>query len=617
MPDPLQNRPISRGGNQDRAKGSRKEEKGSSKGATGKSFDIKSRPMTAYTSKPNPRYGVRPLSSKGTNRPERRVSRTVLQSGTGTTIKSSSRLKQEKKATQMMNATQENLNTGKSPFYKPIPPRPRTGTRTRTEVDAWDRPNGRSQRPNGYSFHGQTDLPTNHLLYDEPKIVPPRDKDTSSSGVVNIADNETRSREAVKLSHIFSLPHEMAVEDGLSAVDSVLGSCSFRNHFEKLHHLDFKVNEFLTYFAAVDFDRKKPFVVVQFEGVFGCSHLNLFDGLELALSRRNCVSDFQERKPCFIDVDYHSFLLRLSKWANVVVVFQKSNSKTKGLAEYFRAHLGGDILKGIFFKKINNKCSKFISYQKILQSFHLSNQEIFVVSPLKIDFEGIDYQKSKEKLDKIFYCRYLDVEDTQEIFDVVLPLVSCSSSQKHEYTMIFCEDFSTRASEALRYVSGILASMIGCHNPKVHHQTLRYQGGAIEIDSTRRVAYEKIELCLKGQKPFTMFQLVPKNYKEYFDFFLSVTFRNYLKNIRKREDELFGVNVPSGDIYLNNEIRAQAGALYQSNQNLMRNLPILNTLPIYTNRRFLDELKTFSRAVNLRNNELNSIVRICQKLWVI
>lgn len=396
------------------------------------------------------------------------------------------------------------------------------------------------------------------------------------------------------------------------SADALLARSPYRAHLEKLTTLEFKMNEFVPIHVSEKYNRSFPLVVLQIDGVFGCSYTNLNLGTELVLTKKFACSDFTQRQACIVDTELANTIKLIAEYGNIVLVFQKSHSKAKELAIYLGQTLKNDIV-GIFTRKQMNKSSKFVSYNKILAHFaEVIPKQVYIIAPFKGDMK---YWASPEfhpkaKQDGIKQCRYLTVNDVQDSFDIVLPLINPTS--KFQFRIGLVEDFVSREFDLIKKVT----------NDPLDDSSLFYEIGPVE-----KPLNEKIECFVKNKASQSSIPLVPNKFSEYLEFFQLVTHRNYLKYIRKKDDEIHEALQPRSDegafqgnevggprMYSDNysmdKIKMLHPQLHQSNLQSWLGMSERTTAPVHTSPQFLANLHEYSYAVTLKNTELSSIVHL-------
>ena len=136
----------------------------------------------------------------------------------------------------------------------------------------------------------------------------------------------------------------------------------------------------------------------------------------------------------------------------------------------------GDSIRGIFFKKINNKSSRFISYNKIMINFgDVARKEVYVVSPIKSDCQYWLDSRNVAGNSRFVCCRPLSIDDISEM-DVMLPLFS--NNTKFEYNLGFIEDILIRESTQLKNSSLALKE---------------YPNELYGLNTSRKIYMDKIE----------------------------------------------------------------------------------------------------------------------------
>lgn len=307
------------------------------------------------------------------------------------------------------------------------------------------------------------------------------------------------------------------------SAEAILTRSPFRSQLEKLTTLEFKTNEFVPIHVSEKYNKSLPIVIIQIDGVFGCSYTNLSLGTELVLTKRYTCSEFTQRQACIVDQNLANSIKALSEFVNVVLVFQKSHSKAKELAIFLGQTLKNEIV-GIFTRKLMNKSSKFVSYTKILSHYsEVIPKQVYIIAPLKGDIKywTTPSYHPREKQDGIKQCRYLGVNDVQETFDIILPLINPTS--KFQFRIGLVEDFACREAELIKK----------CTNEPMDDGSLFF-----EVGPTNKSLYDKIEAFVRNKPVASPVALVPHRFKEYFEFFHLVTHRNYLKYMRTKEKEM-------------------------------------------------------------------------------
>ena len=403
------------------------------------------------------------------------------------------------------------------------------------------------------------------------------------------------------------------------SADALLARSPYRTHLEKLTTLEFKMNEFVPIHVSEKYNRSFPLVVLQIDGVFGCSYTNLNLGTELVLTKKFSCSEFTQRQACIVDTDLANTIKQISEYANVVLVFQKSHSKAKELAIYLGQTLKNDIV-GIFTRKQMNKSSKFVSYNKILSHFaEVIPKQVYIIAPFKGDMK---YWSSAEfhpkaKQDGVKQCRYLTVNDVQDSFDIVLPLINPSS--KFQFRIGLVEDFISREFDLIKKATA----------EPLDESSLFFEVGPVE-----KPLHEKIEFFIKNKASPTSIPLVPNKFSEYLEFFHLVTHRNYLKYIRKKDDELSEALQPGSeggaiqgmdiggvgtypDNYSMDKVKMLHPQLHQSNLQSWLGMSERTSTPVHTSPQFLANLHEYSYAVTLKNTELSSIVGLCSSIEIL
>lgn len=526
--------------------------------SAGKSFDIKNRQPAVPTRVKDP-----------IPRPSTALSKTQIQSSFNSNSRSATKIKNEVLAMRR-EATQAPEIIGS---------KARTAHRPATEIGV---------RPGMVSYTSHHTAKHTELTSDS----------TAVYSFSSCQDFEAREKERQRLAYQFGLGH-LSNSDADLQIEQFLSKSLYRATFEKLLILEFKVNEFVPFYVCNPniLNKNLPLGVIQFEGVMGCSHSNIIAGAELVLTKKYTCADYSQRKGCFVDQDFLGFLHRASEFVNSIIIFQKWNSKTKDLASYLKDHCS-DTVKGIFFKKINNKSSKFISYNKITSSYQdLTRKDIFVLSPLRADIQYWQSIRKIERKERVLATRAVEINDIND-FDVILPLASTSmNAVRFDFQLGFIEEYQLREADSVK--TGPL-------------RTEEAVGGFSILPSTK-VWTEKALAFLKGERPASALYLVPYDYASYSEFHEGVTFRNYLKHIRKKEDESRGLNDPPPPVDFPHR---NVGTLFTANAALLQTLPVLNSPPIYALASFLAQLKDYTKLVNKKNAELYSIVRLskCMQL---
>lgn len=412
--------------------------------------------------------------------------------------------------------------------------------------------------------------------------------------------NETKAREKEResLSYHFLLQHH-STQTADTAIEGIINRSPYFAYFDKLKNLEFRVNEFLPFHTTHSFNKTLPLLVIQFEGVFGTCYSNLASGIELVLTKKFTCTDFSNRKGPLVDSSILDFLLKVSAISNPIVVFQKWNSKTKQMAKALK-DAPNELVKGIYYKKINNRSSRFISYSSLLEHFKdCCDKVVFVIGPLKMDMDYWKMDRARERREGVRFSRYLNMEEIMEL-DTILPLYQPSHS-KLNFQIGLVEDFRVR-------------ERISDRRAEEAHEI----DGQYRIEASKDV-FEKIELFIKGYVTNECIHLIPYDYMTYFEFFESVAYRNYLKNIRRRDDDIANIEMQAAkkEQYGIDISRTRYPPLYQSNLNLLTSLPNRQSIPIYDSPLFLLQLKEFASLNTRKNSELDSIVRLSKSLLIL
>lgn len=411
-------------------------------------------------------------------------------------------------------------------------------------------------------------------------------------------DIEARDKERQKMCYHFIRCHHSSQEDSNELVDTFIAKSPFRKYVEMLNTLEFKVNEFIPFYVSETYDKALPVAIIQFEGVFGSSYFNLTTGTELMLTKKYSITDFSARKGCIVDPDIFSFLDQLSKTCNCIIVFQKSHSKAKELAIHLRQALN-DSLKGIYFKRVNNKNSKFISYNKIMSNFlECTRKEVYIISSIRADIQYWKSIQKKDRRERLHHCRALTVNDLND-FDVVFPLHNIHL--KFDYHLGFLEDFITREQESIKNCAG-----------------LRYDAkGYFLANQTKSGYLDRIRDFVMSESDEKHIFMVPTVYKEFFDFFDTVTYRNYLKYLRKKEDEVKISFEQINKGCFNDLSQKSFPTLFAANANLLNRLPSQTSQPVYSLPGFVQHIQEYSSLFNRKNTELHSITKLSKSLQII
>ena len=551
----------------------------------GKSFDLKARPATATKSNKYPVLNTRPISGKPPVGLQKENKKQEL-NYSKTTIKEKTEIRIIKDEIMGRQKTIHGLKITKGS----------TITRTRTEISKKTK-QSIIERTKKYS-----DLAVKSDSYCNSQSITQTTKDNTIMVAFDTDfDLIEKEREVAALK--FEEDHKEILQTRDVAVEALTSKPGFRAHFEKIRNMEFKVNEFVGLFVDDNYDKTLPLVVLQFDGVLGAAHSNTQIGIELMLSRKYCLSDFSQRKGCFVDSNTRGFLERMSRVGNVVLVFQKSNSRFNELSRFCQREFGG-FIKGIFHKKVNNKNSKFINYDRILSCFDLDFQEVFVVSPVHTDINYWLESRELEKSHGLSATKLLKMSEWQD-FDTVIPLVTPSSS--YRYYLGFVESFLLRESETVKF----------------HCNSSENEFGHFLVVSPKSLdVLDKIETFVMSRGQISSMGLAPFDYQDYLKTFEEITYRNYLKTIRKSEDDACGLTV---QVQMQTTYQPatyqyhyhQHSQLFMSNILKMQNLPSVSSMPIYTHQSFINILQEHTHAVNKKNQELQSIVCLAKSMSLI